>query len=91
MDVMREYEIGAMIDCIPYTDVNIWETTRLRIMCSSQMFSKNKLTPTDIMSFPWDKRGVKEDVRKDITNDEISMMNDKVKDIQSKYYGKLHN
>lgn len=41
----------------------MWERMRMQCLCSLQPYSKSKLTPRDIMRFPWEakieERGVK--------------------------------
>lgn len=85
MDEMQEYELGNFIENIPYTDINQWECCRLNIYTISQIMSKNKLSPKDIMRFPWDDYD-KEEHKTTISDDEIVEMEKKVKEIQQKYY-----
>lgn len=33
-----------------------WERIRMQCLCSMQPYSKSKLTPQDIMRFPWEER-----------------------------------
>lgn len=32
----------------------VWETVRTQCLCSLQPYSKRKLKPSDIMTFPWE-------------------------------------
>ena len=52
---MKEYELDPILYGLPYCDRNLWEQTRLRIFSTASMFSKQKMTVTDIMTFPWEK------------------------------------
>jgi len=49
-----------------------WERIRMQCLCSMQPYSKSKLTPQDIMKFPWEgseERRVKKE--KPMSHEEI--------------------
>lgn len=83
MDVMDDYEVDLYLDNIPYLDVNQWEQTRFLGYCSVQMFSKKKLTPTDLLTFEWEAPDKGEI---EISNSDIQRLKEK-----SEQYSKLLN
>ena len=38
-----------------------WERMRLQCLCSLQPYSKDRLSPRDIMRFPWEEEGEEEE------------------------------
>ncbi len=80
MDEMEEYELYEIIDNLQYLDKNDWERTRLSIYSSVQMNTKKKLTPKDILTFPWENENEK--VITEISNDDIQRLKDKSKAIE---------
>lgn len=42
-----------------------WERLRMQCLCTLQPYSKKKLEASDIMSFPWEETGKKENVKVD--------------------------
>lgn len=82
MDEMEEYELYEIIDNLQYLDKNDWERTRLSIYSSVQMNTKKKLTPKDILTFPWENEHHEEKVITEISNDDIQRLKDKSKAIE---------
>lgn len=54
LDECGEYEINDVLEYLPYTDRNLWETQRLNSFITAQVNSRKKLNPTDICKFKWE-------------------------------------
>lgn len=55
MDTMQEYELDFLLDNLSYSDRFEWERCRLQAYSTVQCQSTKKLTPKDIITFPWEK------------------------------------
>lgn len=82
MDEMEEYELYDIIDNLQYLDRNDWERTRLSVYSNVQMNTKKKITPKDILTFPWENEP--EEVVNDISNEDIQRLKEKSKLISEK-------
>lgn len=85
MENMELWETYPIIDNLGYTDVNQWEQTRLLMSMLGNMFSKKRLTATDILKFPWDNGITKKDTK--ITGEDIERLKQKAEYIKKKNYG----
>lgn len=52
---MTEYELYILYDNLEYSDFNNKEMSRIISYIIAQTQSRRKLSPTDIMQFPWDE------------------------------------
>lgn len=55
LDRMEGYEIRALFEHRDYKGRTGWEQTRLMTYVIAQTNSRDKLTLSDIMEFPWEK------------------------------------
>lgn len=55
LDKMQMYEIPAILERISFRYRDSWEQTRMIMYVIAQGNSKKRLTPSDLLSFPWDK------------------------------------
>lgn len=55
MEDLREWELGTIVDSVPYIDRGAWERMRFSVYAQVQSQSMKKLVPEEIMSFSWDK------------------------------------
>lgn len=85
LDLMQTYEVNDIIECLQYADVNLWEVGRINSYVIAQTNSKKKLSPTDIIKFPWDKDETKEI---EISNEDIQRLKEKSKTIKINTNGK---
>lgn len=85
MDEMEEYELADIMNNLSYLDKNDWERTRLSIYSNVQMNTKKKLTPKDILTFPWENEP--KEVNNEISKEDIERLRSKSKIIEKK----LHN
>lgn len=79
MDEMKDYELEIIMDNLNYCVRNDWELARQQMWASLQAFSTKKIKPTDIMNFPWEKKGkkqIKKTTLDDITEDVQKRMKD---------------
>lgn len=74
---MQEYEVNTIIENIPYLDRQKWEQTRFLVYSNVQMNTKKKLSPTDVMKFPWDNN----EQTQSITNEDIERLKERSKKI----------
>ena len=52
---MEEYEIQDIISNLEYYERPQWERTRFQTYCNLQKSSSKRLSPTDLITFPWEK------------------------------------
>lgn len=52
---MQEYEIQDIISNLEYYERPEWERTRFQTYCNLQKSSSKRLSPTDLLTFPWEK------------------------------------
>ena len=52
---MEEYEIQDIIANLEYNARPEWERTRFQSYCNLQKSSSKRLSPTDLITFPWEK------------------------------------
>lgn len=55
MDSLQEYEIEPIIQNLEYYERPEWERTRFQTYCNLQKSSSKRLSPTDLITFPWEK------------------------------------
>lgn len=48
-----------------------WERTRMLCLCSLQPYSRSRLSPADIMQFPWDKAAEQDKEKEEIGREEL--------------------
>lgn len=52
---MEEYEIQSIYEGLEYYERLQWERTRFQTYCNLQKSSSKRLSPTDLITFPWEK------------------------------------
>lgn len=52
---MQECEIQDIISNLEYYERPQWERTRFQTYCNLQKSSSKRLSPTDLITFPWEK------------------------------------
>ena len=52
---MEEYEVQDIISNLEYYERPEWERTRFQSYCNLQKSSSKRLSPTDLIAFPWEK------------------------------------
>jgi len=52
---MEEYEVQDIISNLEYYERPEWERTRFQTYCNLQKSSSKRLSPTDLIAFPWEK------------------------------------
>ena len=55
MDTLQEYEIEPIVQSLPISEQNEWERTRFTAYCNLQKSSTKRISPQDLISFPWEK------------------------------------
>ena len=55
MDSLQEYEIEPIVQNIPFIEKGDWERTRFQSYCNLQKSSSKRLSPKDLITFPWEK------------------------------------
>ena len=71
LDQMTEYELYIMYDNLEYSDFTNKEMSRILGYIIAQTQSRKKLSPTDIMQFPWDKETNQKSIHKVDTEQDI--------------------
>lgn len=82
LDEMKFYEVEAIMENLWMKDKSSWEQARLQGYITAQCNSTKKLSPDDIMKFPWEKSEIHID-----TKEEIKAMEEEMK----AYTEKLNN
>lgn len=55
MDTLQEYEVQSLVENIEYTEYGDWNRTRFLAYCNIQSNSTKRISPQDIIKFPWEK------------------------------------
>lgn len=56
MDECTDWEVNDILECLPYTDRNLWESQRLNAFVTAQVNSRKKLQMHDICEFKWEEK-----------------------------------
>lgn len=72
MDECTEWELNDIIENVPYTDRNLWETTRLSSYINAKAHFKNIKNPQDICKFGWETEVKDKEI--EISNDDINRL-----------------
>lgn len=67
---MEEYEIEPIIQNLEYYERPEWERTRFLAYCNIQSNSTKRISPQDIIKFPWEKES--DNTEEINTNSELS-------------------
>lgn len=69
------WELSDIVECLPYTDRNMWETGRLQAYTVAKITTKN-LKLTDMCQFPWEKKDKEKEEEPDhtISNNDIERL-----------------
>lgn len=54
-DEMEEYEVEPIVQNIPFIEKGDWERTRFIAYCNLQKSSSKRISPQDLITFPWEK------------------------------------
>lgn len=55
MDSLQEYEIEPIVHSLQFYGQNEWERTRFLAYCNIQKSSSKRISPQDLITFPWEK------------------------------------
>lgn len=55
MDSLQEYEIEPIIQYLEFYERSEWERTRFQSYCNLQKSSSKRISPQDLITFPWEK------------------------------------
>ena len=55
MDTLQEPEIEPIVQNLEYYERGDWERTRFLAYCNIQKSSSKRISPQDLISFPWEK------------------------------------
>lgn len=56
LDEMKSYELRPLMENLSLSLQDGWERTRMQMYASIQPYSKKKLSPKNILEFPWEKK-----------------------------------
>ena len=70
MDSLQEYEIEPILEGISTYERGDWERTRFLAYCNLQKSSSKRISPQDLITFPWEKES--DDTEEINTNSELS-------------------
>lgn len=73
---MQFYEIECLIDNMWMKDKTSWEQTRTVGYITAQCQSTKKISPQDMMPFPWESDGQSEEITDDERKDILKEMKD---------------
>lgn len=74
MDECTEWELNDIIDNVPFTDRNLWETTRLSSYINAKAHFKGIKNPQDICKFGWEEETKREDKEIEISTEDINRL-----------------
>ena len=60
LDCLQPYELTALLESVEYAVKQSWEQTRFQSYIQAMTFSTQKMKPTDLISFGWDKEEKKD-------------------------------
>ena len=63
---MEPYEVSAILDLMYLKNKESWEQTKMQGYITAQVNSTKKISPDDIMKFPWEKGDVNVDTEEDL-------------------------
>lgn len=55
MDSLQEYEIEPIIQNLEHYEVPQWTRARFQAYCNLQKSSSKRISPQDLITFPWEK------------------------------------
>ena len=73
---MQSYEIECLIENMWMKDKTSWEQTRTVGYITAQCQSTKKISPQDMMPFPWESDGQTEEITDDERKDILKEMKD---------------
>lgn len=76
LDCIQTYEIEALIENLWMKDKTSWEQTRTVGYITAQCQSTKKISPQDMMPFPWESDGQSEEITDDERKDILKEMKD---------------
>lgn len=76
LDKMQPYEINTVLKGLELKSRENWEQARLIAFVTAQCNSTKKITPQDIIKFPWEKE---EGRKARVSEDDIKRLNEKAK------------
>lgn len=54
MDTLQEHEIEPIVQNLEYYERGDWERTRFLAYCNLQKSSTKRISPQDLITFPWE-------------------------------------
>ena len=88
MDECTEWELNNVVVCIPYTDRNMWEASRLNAFITAKAWFKGIKKFKDICEYPWEKEEEEEKEEEphnyEISNEDIKRLTELSENVKSK-------
>lgn len=82
---MQIYEVSAILEKLQYKNRDAWEQTRMIMYVIAQSNSKKKLSPSNLMTFPWEKEKQDSDSSHEMTKEDAEELRKKMQEfIKSK-------
>lgn len=81
MDTLQEYEIEPIVQNLEYYERPEWERTRFLALCNIQSNSTKRISPQDILQFPWENDNTEEisTNSEPLTQDEIKRLKEQAR------------
>lgn len=83
MDTLQEYEVQSIVENLEYYERPEWERTRFLAYCNIQKSSSKRISPQDILQFPWEKEDDNTDQispnSEPLTQDEIERLKEQAR------------
>lgn len=80
---MEEYEVQSIIENLEYYERPEWERTRFQSYCNIQKSSSKRISPKDLITFPWEKEESSTDQintnSEPLTQDEIKRLKEQAR------------
>lgn len=76
MDTLQENEIEPIVQNLEHYERSEWERTRFLALCNIQKSSSKRISPQDLITFPWEKE---DDNTEEINTNSEPLTQDEIK------------
>lgn len=74
LDRMQFYEVEGIMENLNVCVKNDWEMTREVMWSSISPYSKKRIKPSDLMTFPWERKGQQKLPQVEVTQELVEKM-----------------
>lgn len=88
---MQEYEAELFLSHLDLRERSAWEQTRQLCYITAQVNSRKRLSPSDLMHFPWDNESSHGEESEEENEEEMADIEERMKQIMDYKNGRLSN